>query len=209
MTRIFRVGALYSLSLIHNCHLDSVQATTIESLLRFSSSANAELNKQDRTQNDAHPLTNTTQSLIDLARLDPDKITKQLDVLFLVWLQSTKEDQHSQLTRKTLSFLQDTSISQLGLKLNCSQRTVERSFNRVTGLTLKQCQAMMRLEAMLEYLYQRDIADIDWADIAARFGFSDQPHLIRTLKKQIGLTPQHYAKQRGLTIDVYGGVQPS
>ncbi len=66
---------------------------------------------------------------------------------------------------------------------------------------------MNKLEAMLEYLYQRDIADIDWADIAMRFGFSDQPHLIRTLKKQIGLTPQHYAKQRGLTIDVYSGVQ--
>lgn len=55
-------------------------------------------------------------------------------------------------------------------------------------------------------LYQRDSDDIDWVEIAFRFGFSDQPHLIRYLKKQIGLTPKTYEKERSLTIDVYGGV---
>jgi len=45
--------------------------------------------------------------------------------------------------------------------------------------------------------------------LALAVGFSDQPHLIRQLKKQIGLTPNTYAKQRGLTIDVYGGVKSS
>ncbi|OEE78321.1 AraC family transcriptional regulator [Vibrio genomosp. F6 str. FF-238] len=56
-------------------------------------------------------------------------------------------------------------------------------------------------------LYQRDSDDIDWVEIAFRFGFSDQPHLIRYLKKQIGLTPKTYEKERSLTIDVYGGVR--
>lgn len=65
---------------------------------------------------------------------------------------------------------------------------------------------MNKLEAILEYLYQRETIDIDWAEVAIQFGFSDQPHLIRQLKKQIGVTPQNYAKNRGLTIDVYGGV---
>jgi len=42
--------------------------------------------------------------------------------------------------------------------------------------------------------------------MANQFGFSDQPHLIRTLKKQIGITPKAYSKERGLTINAYGGV---
>lgn len=45
-----------------------------------------------------------------------------------------------------------------------------------------------------------------WVDVAYQFGFSDQPHLIRTLKKKIGLTPKAYSKDRGLVIDVYGGI---
>jgi len=59
---------------------------------------------------------------------------------------------------------------------------------------------------MLEYLYQRDLQEIDWVELAYQFGFSDQPHLIRYLKSTIGATPNVYAKQRDLTIDIYGGV---
>ncbi len=59
---------------------------------------------------------------------------------------------------------------------------------------------------MLEHLYQRKQSDINWSDIAHQLGFSDQPHFIRYLKQQIGLTPKIYAQERGFTIDVYGGV---
>ena len=131
----------------------------------------------------------------------------QLDALFLSWLNNSREDQHSERTRKALTLLDETPISELGSMLHCSQRTVERSFSRVTDLTLKQYLTMNKLDILLEYLYQRDANDIDWVEIAYQFGFSDQPHLIRHLKKQIGLTPKIYAKERGLTIDVYGGIK--
>ena len=65
---------------------------------------------------------------------------------------------------------------------------------------------MNRLEEMLEYVYQRDSAELDWVDIAFKFGFSDQPHLIHYLKKQLGFTPKIYEKERDLAIDIYGGV---
>jgi len=116
------------------------------------------------------------------------------------------EDKHSELTRQALPLLTDKPINELGEALSCSQRTVERSFLKVTGLTLKQCQSMNKLDAILEYLYQRSASEIDWVDIAYQFGFSDQPHLIRYLKQQIDLTPKNYAQQRGFAIDVYGGV---
>lgn len=67
---------------------------------------------------------------------------------------------------------------------------------------------MNRLEELLEYLYQRNSREIDWAHIAYQFGFSDQPHLIRHLKSTIGSTPKTYADKRDLTIDIYGGIKP-
>ena len=65
---------------------------------------------------------------------------------------------------------------------------------------------MNKLEEMLEYLHQRDNTDIEWVEVAYQFGFSDQPHLIRHLKQLIGVTPKAYVKERGFTIDVYGGI---
>ncbi|MCK8070522.1 AraC family transcriptional regulator [Vibrio sp. 1CM23M] len=185
----FHVGALYTLDIPDCPHpsLDTVNPIDLASLL---DNPNAE-----------------AMSLIKLAQTDVEACCQQLDDLLLPWLSTAKTDRHSELTRKVLGVLGSTPIAELGHKLFCSQRTLERSFNKVTGLTLKQCQSMNKLEAMLEYLYKRNLDDIDWMDVAFQFGFSDQPHLIRYLKKTIGLTPNTYAKQGGLTIDVYGGVR--
>lgn len=147
------------------------------------------------------------ESLIVLAKAEPGKCCEMLDELFMPWLLGSHEDNHSEITRKVLPLLANTSINELGNTLHCSQRTLERSFLRATGLTLKQCQSMNKLEEILKFLYQRKQSDIDWVDLSYQFGFSDQPHFIRYLKKQIGLTPKDYAKQRGFTIDVYGGVE--
>jgi methylphosphotriester-DNA--protein-cysteine methyltransferase len=130
-----------------------------------------------------------------------------LDELLSPWLVNSIEDNHSDLIRRVLPLLADKPIKTLGKALSCSQRTLERSFLKVTGLTLKQCQSMNKLEAILAYLYQRPASEVDWVDIAYQFGFSDQPHLIRYLKQQIDLTPKNYAQQRGFAIDVYGGVE--
>ena len=63
---------------------------------------------------------------------------------------------------------------------------------------------MQCLDSLVTYLYQQGKQKQDWAEIAVQFGFSDQPHLIRYLKQQIGLSPNNYLNQRNLTIDVYG-----
>lgn len=187
----FHVGALYALDIPAYSHpiLDTVKGTDITTL--FNGRRHGEKN------------------LIEIARSDPKQCCEELDAMLLPWLKKSMEDRHSQLTKQALQLLDTTAISELGNKLFCSQRTIERSFSRVTGLTLKQCQSMNKLEAMLEYLYKRDVGEIDWVEVAFQFGFSDQPHLIRHLKKQIGLTPEIYAKERGLTIDVYGSVNSS
>jgi len=185
----FKVGALYSLQQLNfeQALLDTVQP------LHFD---------------DIKGTTNITDTaLLAKARALPDKCCTMLDELLIPMLDKCVEDKHSELTRRALSLLVNKPINELGEALFCSQRTLERSFIKVTGLTLKQCQSMNKLEAILEYLYQRPARDIDWVDIAYQFGFSDQPHLIRYLKQHIDLTPKNYAQQRGFAIDVYGGVE--
>jgi AraC-like DNA-binding protein len=185
----FRVGALYSLN---NVPFTQALLNTVITI-DFGIFKDAVYTDEDE--------------LLVNAKSDPDKCIEILDKLLLPLLANCYEDKRSEITRKTLPLLTDNPINELGDMLFCSQRTLERSFLKVTGFTLKQCQSMNKLETILEYLYQRKQCDIDWVDIAFHFGFSDQPHLIRYLKQHINLTPKNYTQQRGFTIDVYGGVE--
>lgn len=190
----FRVGALYSLPV-------SVPQPVINAVTDVDLSA---LLPEHNLMSDDEFV---EQQILAIAKDEPEACCDRLDDYLSSWIADNNEDNHSLLTRKVLPLLATIPIAQLGETLYCSQRTIERSFNRVTGLTLKQCQSMQKLESLLEYLYQRDKQDIDWVELAYQFGFSDQPHLIRYLKSQIGVTPNNYVKQRDLTIDVYGGIE--
>ena len=184
----FNVGALYSIPKLGQPHSSIDKAITIDVASLLSCN-------QDKIA-----------QLLPLAKSDPAACCHGLDELLSPWLQDVKHDKHSLLTVKALENLDTTPISELGQLLHCTQRTLERSFNKVTGLTLKQYQSMTRLEAMLEHLYSLDKKDIVWSDIAIKFGFSDQSHLIRYLKMHLGITPGNYANERGFTIDAYGGI---
>ncbi|TPH13970.1 helix-turn-helix domain-containing protein [Litorilituus lipolyticus] len=184
----FKVGALYSIKSFTPKHpiLDRVTSVDMHSLL-----GNGELD---------------ILNLLFIARQDGAMCRDQLDGLLMLWLSQFQKDKYSKLVSRALEVIDETAIAKLGDKLHCTQRTLERAFNRVTGFTLKQCQSMNRLEAMLEHLYSLHKDEIDWVEIAFKFGFSDQPHLIRYLKAHLGLTPNTYANKRNLTIDLYGGV---
>lgn len=154
--------------------------------------------------NELESLASNSESLLSHSLKGRHEICNKLDAILKPWLHQGIEDKHSELVRNILPlFYHNTPIAQIGTSLQCSQRTIERSFLKVTNLTLKQYQSVFRLENILNYLYKRN-DQIDWADIAAKFEFSDQPHLIRYLKSAIGKTPGEYVKQRDLTIDIYG-----
>ena len=144
------------------------------------------------------------ESIIRQSSGNPEKTTEILDQLFLPMLDVVRDDNHARLVQKALALFQEESITGLEEQLNCSRRTLERSFSRVTGFTLKQYQSLVRLDSLIQYLYKHRDASQNWAEIALHFGFSDQPHLIRELKKSIGTTPGQYARQGNLTIDAYG-----
>ncbi len=184
----FHIGALYSLNITPKQPvMDQIIGVDAKTLLKSEGFSETEL--------------------LVKARRQPEICCDIIDELLMPWLQASHQDRHSRLSQSALPLLSDTPISKMGVLLHCSQRTIERSFLRVTGLTLKQCQSMNRLETLLEYLHRREAREVDWADIAYQFGFSDQPHLIRYLKNSIGATPGEYVKQRDLTIDIYGNFE--
>lgn len=186
----FKIGALYAIELSDfELTLDTIACVDINAII-----GNTGFCAGDTLINDAENAINTRDSL---------------DQMLAPCLSKGREDKHSELTLQILPLLSTMAVTQLGAVLHRSQRTVARSFLRVTGLTLKQCQSMMRLEKMLEYLYKQGESNIDWLDVTSRFGFSDQPHLIRHLKQCIGRTPGEYLQNRDLTIDIYGDFELS
>lgn len=181
----FRVGALYALKL-----------PTIEPLLD-------QVIPIDLTRL-FQPSILDEKKIQTLALKAPKSCQEYLDSVFAPLLSKIVDDKHSTLVSRALASFPQTKLSDLGNILHCSQRTIERSFMRVTGLTLKQYHSMERLEALLAYLHKQNAKEIVWADIAFQFGFSDQPHLVRYLKNSIGHTPGEYARERDLAIDAYG-----
>jgi len=151
-------------------------------------------------------VSNTEQVLSESAQ-SPERLRDYLDGALRSIILTTLEDNHTRLVRKVINMGDITELAKLGLKLSCSQRTVERSFKRVTGFTLKQYASMQRLEGLLDYVHQLENDQLDWADIAHQFAFSDQPHLVRYLKSVIGNTPGQYTQLRDLAIDAYGNFE--
>jgi AraC-like DNA-binding protein len=145
------------------------------------------------------------QAYLQKGAREQKQLITLLDEILLPLCQQAVVNKNYQQIQHCLQLLDaGKSIKQLAEHLFCSLRTIERNFVKVTGLTVKQYQTMQRLETLVTYLHQQGNKKQNWADVAAQFGFSDQPHLIRYLKQQIGLSPNNYLNQRDLTIDVYG-----
>jgi len=184
----FQVGALYVLKFpTARPLLDQIISDSLETIFELS------------FFNHASPMS--------IRMKQPDSCRDYFDKLLAPILSKVHDNRHYNIVRKALALPQNTHLSQLGEALDCSQRTIERSFSRVTGFTLKLYYSMVRLEAFLDYVHKIDSSDIDWADTAFRFGFSDQPHLIRYLKSSLGVTPGKYARDCDLAIDSYGNFE--
>lgn len=145
--------------------------------------------------------------LLHLASVSPESCRDLLDRLLFPWLSQRNIDKHSRLVDLAMKYLPNHSLDELTTLLHCTRRTLERHFLRITGFTLKQCQSMLKFEALLQHIQTLESNAIDWVELSFQFGFSDQPHLIRYVKSQISETPGQYAQVRDLAIDRYGGVE--
>jgi AraC-like DNA-binding protein len=79
------------------------------------------------------------------------------------------------------------SISALAAAVGVTRRHLERQFREQVGLGVKQAARITRIQSVLGLLQSRP--SLSGAEIAARFGYSDQAHLIHECRALTGATP--------------------
>ncbi len=89
----------------------------------------------------------------------------------------------------------DISIDQMSQKVNISSYHMIRKFSDENGLTPHKFQMQCRIRKAQQLL--RDGYKV--IDVAQMVGFSDQSHLDRVFKKQVGITPEEYIKSAFLS----------
>lgn len=65
-------------------------------------------------------------------------------------------------------------------------------FHEQVGMAPKRYARIVRLNALL-----KEVSSSNWADLAARFGYYDQPHFVREFREFSGTTPTGFLRARG------------
>lgn len=86
------------------------------------------------------------------------------------------------------------SIRALADKLSYSERHVRRMFQRELGISPKELLGIIQFQSLLQELNKNSAAS--FADIAVKYGYYDQPHLIRNFKRYYGLAPNQVFKSK-------------
>ncbi|MEQ3551941.1 AraC family transcriptional regulator [Pseudonocardia nematodicida] len=92
-----------------------------------------------------------------------------------------------------------------GAHPDLTERTVERRFRRATGLTRNGVRQIGRARTAAEALASGRGAD----DVVAEFGFYDEPHLARVLRRYVGRTAGELRRGAGgaIALDEFGDTQ--
>ena len=86
------------------------------------------------------------------------------------------------------------SIGSLADECGLSRRRFIEIFRDQVGLTPKLYGRLRRFRRAI--VATRSIHEVDWADLAAACGYSDQPHLVHEFRAFTGLTPSVYLRHR-------------
>lgn len=81
--------------------------------------------------------------------------------------------------------------SSLADKLAFSERHLRRSFERELGIAPKEMLGIIRFQSLLGGLVaSARSAEVNYSDLAVRYGFYDQSHFIAAFKRYYGMTPK-------------------
>jgi AraC-like DNA-binding protein len=83
------------------------------------------------------------------------------------------------------------TVRALAERVGVSVRVLELRFRDYVGLSPKAMIRRCRVIELADAVARG--ARVDWAELAARWGYSDQAHLIRDFKEQVGSPPASYA----------------
>jgi AraC-like DNA-binding protein len=82
------------------------------------------------------------------------------------------------------------SIVQLASELNMSERSLERSFREMIGLSPKAFSGVVRIKKAMQLAESRKKPE--WNQIVYSLGYTDQAHFVKDFKKYIHQTPSEY-----------------
>lgn len=103
-------------------------------------------------------------------------------------------------TRRALDLLgrsaYNLTVTDLCGRLGLSNRHLIDQFREVVGLPPKTIFRVQRFHAVVKELKGRH--DADWSELAYRFGYSDQPHLVREFRHFGGVTPTEFLRRRSV-----------
>lgn len=88
-------------------------------------------------------------------------------------------------------------ILQIAQELGVTHSHLDRELARIVGLSPRSLSRLLRLRRLLSEIDVNET--INWADLAAQYGWFDQSHFIRDFKRHTGVAPSQYvAAQRTL-----------
>jgi AraC-like DNA-binding protein len=85
-------------------------------------------------------------------------------------------------------------VGEVAEALGVLPRTLRRRFTAHVGLSPKRFARVQRLQRVVRDLDGR--VQVDWATVAARHGYADQPHLAEEFRQLVGVTPTEYLQSR-------------
>ena len=113
-----------------------------------------------------------------------DAVAAELDA----WLSDRLDARRAGLVHDVFATVTPTtSVCDLATLTQSSYSTLERHFKRETGLTPKRFLIRHRFKHVLADLFCT--GSTDWFDYVVRFGYHDQSHFIREVKRFSGYTP--------------------
>jgi len=83
-------------------------------------------------------------------------------------------------------------VGEVAADLGLLPRTLRRRFTAAVGLTPKRFARVQRMQRLVRDLDGQH--DADWAALAARHGYADQPHLADEFRELAGVTPGEYLR---------------
>jgi len=85
-------------------------------------------------------------------------------------------------------------VGEVARDLGLLPRTLRRRFAGQVGLTPKRFARVQRMQRLVRDLDGQ--SEVDWAAVAARHGYADQPHLADEFRELAGVTPAEYLRSR-------------
>jgi methylphosphotriester-DNA--protein-cysteine methyltransferase len=80
------------------------------------------------------------------------------------------------------------TIHDLADKLNYSERNIRRTFQKELGVSPKEMTDIIRFQNLLQEM--RRTKPTRFPEIAAQYGYYDQPHFINSFKRLYGMSPK-------------------